>query len=57
MQESRIVNGMILKNSNINTTGAIFYLKCKKQWIEEEKLQAKEIINDNTISIEFEDVE
>jgi len=37
LQESRIINGMLNKTSNINTTTSIYFTKVHLKWIEHEK--------------------
>lgn len=61
LQESVIVNEMLLKSGKVNVTAGIFWTKCRRQWIEHEKLlviESKEIVNteETTISIEFEEI-
>ena len=60
IQENKIVSGMLNKKSNINTTGAIFYLKAKKGWIERDKQLALEKpatqISDFNININYDTI-
>ncbi len=43
LQESKILNGLFDSKSQINPTGAIFLLKCKRGYIEEDKRKSLEL--------------
>jgi len=62
LQEARIVNGMLNKNSNIDRTTSIYYTKVHLNWVEREKLLAIEqkdtsLVEEAEVVVEFEVME